>query len=62
MSCPACGCKETYQFDDWGDDFGACADDRMERCAACGAVFDIDDHAPEDDDHEGAPHTPEIKP
>lgn len=34
MACPKCGCKVTYEFDD----------------AACGEVFDIDDHAEEDDD------------
>lgn len=25
-------------------------DDRLQRCAACGEVFDLDDHAEEDDD------------
>jgi hypothetical protein len=25
-------------------------DDRLQRCAACGEVFDLDDHADEDDD------------
>lgn len=54
MACPACGCKVTYQFDD--DDTGQ-DDYRLERCAACGKVFDIDDHADEEDDpttNEGA--------
>lgn len=46
MACPKCGCKVAYQFDD--EDFGE--DDRMQRCAACGEVFDLDDHAPEDDE------------
>jgi hypothetical protein len=47
MACPKCGCKATYQFnrdDDTPDD------DRLERCAACGEIFDIDDHTPEYDD------------
>lgn len=44
MACPACGCKETYQYDGWG------ADDRIERCAACGAIFDIEDSAEEEED------------
>lgn len=25
-------------------------DDRLQRCAACGEVFDLDDHADEDDE------------
>jgi hypothetical protein len=48
MSCPKCGCKVTYQFD--ADDDCLEADGRLERCAACGDVFDIDDHADEDED------------
>lgn len=47
MACPACGCKETYQYNDV--EFGA-DDEGLERCAACGVVFDVEDHAPEDDD------------
>lgn len=49
MACPnpECGCKETYQYDD--EDFGIGADD-MQRCAACGHIFDIDDSADEEDD------------
>jgi len=35
-----------YQFDDEDDQH----DDRLQRCAACGEVFDLDDHAEEDDD------------
>lgn len=51
MACPRCNCKVTYQFnrDDESPD-----DDRLERCAACGNVFDIDDHADEDDEQGGA--------
>jgi hypothetical protein len=47
MSCPRCGCKVCYEYDeeDAPDEF-------WERCSACGVVFHIDDHAPEDDDHE----------
>ena len=46
MACPKCGCKTTYQYDDEDDP----QDDRLERCAACGEVFDVEDHAEEDDD------------
>jgi DNA-directed RNA polymerase subunit RPC12/RpoP len=46
MACPKCSCKVTYQFDD-EDDPG---DDRLQRCAACGVIFDLDDHEPEDED------------
>ena len=34
------------QYDDEDDP----QDDRLERCAACGEVFDVEDHAEEDDD------------
>lgn len=47
MACPQCGCKTTYEYDD-GDD--CAADTDLERCAACGLVFPIEDHAPEDED------------
>ena len=46
MACHKCGCKVHYQFDD--EDYGE--DERMQRCAACGEVFDLDDAADEDDD------------
>lgn len=46
MACPKCGCKTVYQFDDEDEP----QDDRLQRCAACGEVFDLDDHAEEDDD------------
>lgn len=45
MACPACGCKETYQYDDW-DDFGP-SDEDTQRCAACGAIFQLEDELPE---------------
>ena len=35
---------------DTGDDQCEVLDGRLQRCAACGEVFDIDDHAEEDDD------------
>jgi hypothetical protein len=57
MACPKCGCKVAYQYDG-GDDLGP-TDERLERCAACGHVFDVDDHADEEDDIDaakGAPH------
>ncbi len=46
MACPKCGCKVHYEFDD--EDYGY--DERMQRCAACGEVFDLDDAAEDDDD------------
>jgi hypothetical protein len=50
MACPKCGCKVSYQYDN-GDDCGP-TDDRLERCAACGEVFDLDDHTNEEDNDE----------
>lgn len=44
MACPSCGCKETYTYDD--EDY---PQDGMERCAACGGIFDIEDHVGEDE-------------
>ena len=44
MACPSCGCKETYTYDD--EDY---PQDGMERCAACGRIFDIEDHVGEDE-------------
>jgi hypothetical protein len=55
MACPTCGCKVSYQFDDLEDE----GDDRLERCAACGEVFDLDDHAPEPDDVDDADLEPD---
>jgi hypothetical protein len=48
MACPKCGCKLSYQYDP-GDDLEQ-TDERLERCAACRHVFDIEDHTDEDDD------------
>lgn len=48
MSCPACGCKVSYQFDGGSDD--GLDDDRLERCAACGNVFEIEDGEPDPED------------
>lgn len=48
MACPKCGCKVCYEFDRGDEDQPA--DDNMERCAACGHMFDIEDHADEDED------------
>ena len=44
MACPKCSCKTVYQFDHEDEP----QDDRLQRCAKCGSVFDLDDH--EDDD------------
>ena len=46
MACPACLCKETYEYDD-GEDYPDLED--LMRCAACGAVFPLEDEAPEED-------------
>jgi uncharacterized protein YbaR (Trm112 family) len=48
MACPECGCKCTYPYDDSQDD-AMQASDGLERCAACGHVFELDDELPEDD-------------
>lgn len=48
MACPKCGCKVHYQFDGAADDSQPWPE--LERCAACGQVFDIEDSAPEDDE------------
>lgn len=49
MACPTCGCKTTYQYDGAGECHGS-SDEGLERCAACGHIFDIEDHTPEDED------------
>ena len=56
MACPKCGCKVHYQYDGgagWSDYLGdgECQTD-LQRCAACGAVFDIEDSTEEEDDGE----------
>lgn len=48
MACPSCGCKVHYQYDGEVELFRC--DDRMQRCAGCGHVFDIEDSADEEDD------------
>jgi len=49
MACPKCGCKEIHQYDSGWDDCVA-VDENLQRCAACGEVFDIEDSADEDDE------------
>lgn len=49
MACPKCGCKVTYQYDDSDEDLAA-SDERLERCSACGEIFDIEEQTPEDED------------
>lgn len=49
MACPKCGCKEVYQHNSAWDPSEQ-DDEREQSCAACGAVFDIDDSADEDDE------------
>jgi hypothetical protein len=51
MACPKCGCKVHYTYDE-GTDCGEASDERLERCAACRHVFDIEDSADEDDECE----------
>ncbi len=46
MACPKCGCKVHYQYDG-GDDLDMT--EGLERCAACGEVFDIEDQAEEEE-------------
>lgn len=41
MACPRCGCRVTYRYD-MNPDFNDPEEDYWERCASCGAVFDID--------------------
>lgn len=48
MVCPKCGCKVTYQYD--AEEPPEQGDDNLERCAACGNIFDIEESEPEDDD------------
>jgi hypothetical protein len=48
MPCPQCKCKETYYFND--DDIEQNHD--LERCAACGCVFDSFDAAENDDNED----------
>lgn len=49
MACPKCGCKVTYSYDPEWDGMGP-SDERLERCAACRHVFDVEDSADEDDE------------
>lgn len=48
MACPACGCKTTYSYEDW--DAAGPLNENMQRCVACGAIFDVEDELPEDED------------
>lgn len=48
MACPECGCKVTYEYDDSCEGFGGT--EGLERCAACGHIFDFEDSGPEEDD------------
>lgn len=48
MACPKCGCKVHYQYDSGWD--GVQPFENLERCAACGEVFDIEDSTEEEDD------------
>jgi hypothetical protein len=48
MACPNCGCRVHYQYDDGWD--GIQPVENLERCAACGEVFDIEDSTEEEDD------------
>lgn len=54
MACPKCGCKTTYHYDA-SDDHGMEDPRELERCAACGDIFNVEDHADEDEGDEAAP-------
>lgn len=53
MACPKCGCKLHYQYDGgagWCDYLGdGEIQTDLQRCAACGEVFDIEDSTDDDD-------------
>lgn len=60
MACSRCGCKETYEYDE--ED---APDDSWERCAACGVVFNVEDHTDEGENempHDGITGAPNGKP
>ena len=46
MACPKCGCKVTYYYQK--DDIEIVESD-LERCSACGLIFDIEFAADDDD-------------
>lgn len=50
MACPKCGCKVHYPYDTGWD--GEQQPENLERCAACGEVFDIEDSTEEHDDEQ----------
>lgn len=51
MACPKCECNVHYEYDDHeaAFDLGS-AVGYLQRCAACGELFDIEDAAEDDDD------------
>lgn len=50
MACPKCGCKVHYQYDDGDGVLQERVAENLERCAACGEVFELQDAAEDDDD------------
>lgn len=50
MACPNCGCKVCYQYDGGASDHEPGPGENIERCSACGHIFDIEDHEPEDEE------------
>ena len=48
MACPNCLCIEVYVYDDEDEP----SDDRLQRCTACGLIFDLDDHIEENNEDE----------
>ena len=53
MACPKCGCKVHYQYDGgagWDNHHRDDCDEALQRCAACGHVFELEDAAEDDDD------------
>jgi predicted nucleic acid-binding Zn ribbon protein len=47
MACPNCGCQVTYRYDN--EDSIITMIEHLERCAACGEIFDVE-MALDDDD------------
>lgn len=55
MACPKCGCKEVYGYNDDDEDICSADFENLNRCAACGEIFHLEDELDEDDDSEVEP-------
>jgi len=49
MACPNCGCKVTYKYGNDDNYDGEINLDALERCAACGEIFDVEMSIDDDD-------------